>query len=102
MTSFNWKILDIQADDGLITQAHYHVTATDMDIEVTTEGNWYFIEPKVNIPFADVTEELVCQWVENESNNSIKARLQEQIDLLNKCKPVVAPWLPQVFTPKIG
>jgi hypothetical protein len=39
---FTWKILEISAKDGVITHARYHVTATQNDKSVETEGNWYF------------------------------------------------------------
>ena len=31
--------------------------------------------------------------------NLIKSRLEEQINELNNIQSVIAPWLPQVFTP---
>jgi hypothetical protein len=39
---FTWKILEVSAKDGVITHARYHVTATNEDKSVETEGNWYF------------------------------------------------------------
>jgi len=96
-----WKILEIYADDGLITSAKYHCSMSDEQNTVETEGYWHFSEPKMNVPFLEVTEEMVAKWVEDSSTiegvNIIKSRLQEQLQNIAQ-KPVVAPWLPQTFT----
>jgi hypothetical protein len=115
-----WKILDIEADNGLITKARYLVTAKNNVTEVSTEGWWHFQEPVLVIPFAEVKEEDVIGWIDAEASrptstlnpdgsvvtndkHQITARLEEQLVLLTEQagKKVVAPWLPQVFTPEI-
>jgi len=101
--NYKWLILDISAIDGLITHAKYQVIAQDEDNFVETEGNWWFENPVAKVPFAEVTEEMVISWIEQETMkdgiNLIKSRLEEQLNELNKQNSVVAPWLPQVFTP---
>ena len=62
---FTWKILEVSAKDGLITHARYHVTATQDDKSVETEGNWYFDCPTEKVPFDQVTEEMVSSWIES-------------------------------------
>ena len=37
----DWKILDIEANGDLITQAKYLVTATNDVTQVSTEGWWH-------------------------------------------------------------
>lgn len=106
MTTFNWKILEISADGELITHAKYYVVAeTDTGEKVETEGNWWFSNKILNKPFNQVTEEDVAAWIENETTqngvNLIKSRLEEQLAVLKDNRVVVAPWLPQIFTPKI-
>jgi len=102
MIHFTWKILNISAENEIITHAKYFVTASEDDRLVETEGNWWFNYP-VNTPFLDVTEEMVVSWIEKETMrdgvNIIKSRLEEQLNTLNVNNTVVAPWLPQVFTP---
>ena len=102
MTTFTWKILEISADQELITHAKYNVTADDLDHTVETEGNWWFNYP-VTIPFAEVTEEMVVSWIEKETMrdgiNIIKSRLEEQLNEIKVNHTVPAPWLPQVFVP---
>jgi len=103
MTTFTWKILEISADQELITHAKYNVTADDLDHTVETEGNWWFQNTVLNTPFADVTEEMIASWIEKETMkdgiNLIKFRLEEQLNEIKVNHTVPAPWLPQVFVP---
>jgi len=99
-----WKILEISAENELITHAKYFVTATEDDKKVETEGNWWFKNPVMTVPFAQVTEDMVAKWVESDTYkdgvNLITSRLIEQLKSLSK-QTVVPPWKPQVFTPNI-
>lgn len=105
MANLTWKILGIEAKDGLITNARYHVTAVDGNVVVETEGNWFFQEPKMETPFDQVTEEMVAKWVEDQAVQDgkplIKTRLEEQVAALKAQTKTVAPWMPQTFTPEI-
>jgi hypothetical protein len=100
-----WKILSMESVDDLIVQARYFVSATDGNNTVETEGNWFFQEPKLTVPFNDVTESLVIDWIKKEAvrdgESMIEARLAEQLQSLQQQKTTVLPWLPQVFTPEI-
>ena len=102
--SYKWSVTDLQAEDGRITSAKYHVTAEADGFSVDTEGNWFF-EGNATIPFADVTEGMVVGWIEGLSMRDgkcvIKSRLEEQLEALANRKPVIAPWMPQVFTPDL-
>lgn len=93
-----WKILSIEADGDLITQARYFASIADGDLTVETEGNWYFAEPKLSVPFEGVTEAMIIGWIDK---SGIEARLSEQLAALKKHKVTVAPWLPQTFTPEL-
>ena len=90
-----WKILEIQANGDLITGARYFCTKN----RVETEGWWNFAEPVLTIPFSDVTEEIVIGWVTRDIGAQVESRLDEQV--ATTPRTVVAPWLPQVFTPSI-
>lgn len=103
---FDWKILGVTADDkGLITQARYFVSIKEGKNTVETEGNWYFIEPSLKVPFDKVTEQNVIDWVKSEATqdgkNIVESRLQEQLTALILQRETVAPWAPQVFTVKL-
>ena len=99
-----WEISEISAENGLITHAKYFVTASENNEKVETEGNWWFKNPVLNVPFEQVTEDMVAKWIESETFkdgvNLITSRLIEQLKSLSK-KAVVPPWKPQVFTPNI-
>ena len=104
MTAFSWKILEVSAREGVITHAKYQVIAQSEDgFKVETEGNWWFKDLTLVKPFAEVTEDDVCKWIEEETTvlgiNSIKSALEEQ--LASKNRVVVAPWLPQIYTPSL-
>ena len=98
---FTWKILEVSAKDGVITHARYHVTASSENKSVETEGNWYFDCPIAKVPFEQVTEEMVANWIEKEAVRDgqchITVRLQEQLESLED--KVIPPWQPQIFTP---
>jgi len=101
-----WKILGIDSSDGeLITSAKYFASVSDNDLVVETEGHWTFREPKLNVAFADVTEDMIVAWVQAETMqdgaNMIEKRLNEQLDALKKQRVTPLPWAPQVFTPEI-
>jgi len=90
-----WKILEIQADGELITGARYFCSKNGLE----TEGWWNFAEPVLIVPFPDVTEDIVIGWVTADIGAQVEARLEEQAAATQRV--VVAPWLPQVFTPSI-
>ena len=96
-----WKILGIKADGDLITQAKYFVSHQGVE----TEGYWTFREPKLTVPFADVTEEMIVAWIQAETTedkvNMIEQRLAEQAAALKKERETPLPWMPQVFTPEL-
>jgi hypothetical protein len=101
--NYVWKILEVYADKGAITSVRYFCSLSDEDNTVETEGYWDFPETG-NVPFSDVTEEMIAKWIEESADegdkNVIKSRLAEQLKTLPK-KPVPAPWMPQTFTPDI-
>ena len=103
--SIIWKILNISAESGVITEAKYFVKATDEVNVVETEGNWHFDKFTCNTPFADVTEKMVIEWIKagamRDGRNVIESRLEEQLALLNKSNSVASPWKPPVFTLEI-
>jgi hypothetical protein len=96
---FTWKILEISASNNVITHARYHVTAQDQKKSVETEGNWFFDCPTEKVPFAEVTEEMVANWIETEAVKDgkchITERLKEQLEQLET--QVIPPWKPQIF-----
>lgn len=105
MITYTWKILEIDAKDGLITEVKYSVKAKEIDTVVETEGYWRFGDPVLRKPLLEVKEEDVIAWVKQdamqEGKNIIESRLEEQLANLAKDK-VKLPWVAQVFTVNLG
>jgi hypothetical protein len=105
MTTYKWKIHEIDATEGLITEVKYSVLARDIDLTVETEGYWKFGDPVLRKPLLEVKEEDVIAWVKADSMregvNIIESRLEEQLANLEKDK-VKLPWVAQVFTVNLG
>ena len=99
--NFQWKILEVFAKDEVITGAKYHLIGTKDDISVETEGNWHFDCPVATIPYAQVTEQNIIDWIEADAifdgKNHIKMGIEKQIEALKLHKPTPMPWKPQVF-----
>ena len=105
MTTYKWKIHEIDATEGLITEVKYSVLARELDTTVETEGYWKFGDPVLRKPLLEVKEEDVIAWVRADSMregvNIIESRLEEQLANLEKDK-VKLPWVAQVFTVNLG
>ena len=103
--NYQWKILEVFAQDEVITGARYHLVGTEDDLSVETEGNWFFDCPTAKVPFLEVTEEMIVGWIEadavKDGENHIKQGIKNQLEALKSHKPVPAPWMPQVFKPEI-
>ena len=97
----DWKILSIEAQDGLILKAKYFASLSDNQNTVETEGYCHFLDPKMTVPFSDVTEEMIVSWIQEETENAIEDRLAEQMAALKKQRVTPLPWMPQVFTPEL-
>ena len=87
MTTFTWTInqLDRETVDGYVFTAHYSVNAADDTYSSGAYGSIGFERPDTLIPFSDLTEELVLDWVKekiggDEKVQEIQAALQAQLD----------------------
>ena len=102
---YTWKLLEVTAENGLVTHAYYHVTATDGENTVETEVNHYFKKNEIKIPYEEIREKTILDWINDETTvnevSSIKSRLDEQLSELKKTKTVGFPWLANTFTPNI-
>jgi len=102
---YTWKLVEITAENDLITHAYYHVSATDGENTVETEGNHYFKGSEAVIPYAEVREKTILDWINDETTidevSIIKSRLDEQLLELKKEKTIGFPWLANTFKPNI-
>ena len=100
-TEFNWRIAQLERNtsDGVVFTAHYTIDAKD---EAYSAGAYGSVgleqpDPETTIPFDDLTEELVVEWVKEklggeEKVEEIEAALQSQLD--EKHAPTKAAGLP--------
>jgi len=102
MINYTWKILKIFSKNELITGIKYKLIGDDQTTIIESEGTYYFQDPVLTLPFRDVTELIVIDWLEKETmingQSHIKSGIEKQFNELENIE-VVAPWLPQVYTP---
>jgi len=76
--------LERNADDDGVVTAHYHVSKTDGDYSASSYGTCGFTpEPSTEgfVPFEDLTEALVIEWVKDSLDvEAIEAGLTAQIE----------------------
>ena len=101
MINYTWKILKVFSDGELITGVKYSMIGTDNQTSIVSEGNHQFIDPELNIPFADVTEKDIIDWLEKETfrdgQSHVKSGIERQFKTLIH-QEVDAPWMPKTFT----
>jgi len=86
-TTFTWAIANLEREtaDGFVFTAHYTVNANDGTYSSGAYGSVGFQRPDNLIPFADLTEAEVIDWVKEALGGAdkiaeIEAALQSQID----------------------
>ena len=102
-TTFTWKIaqLERETSDGYVFTAHYTVDANDGTYSAGAYGSLGLARPEGKmIPFSQLTEEQVVQWVKDsfglEKVAEIEAALQSQLDEQHApTKAAGLPWLMQ-------
>lgn len=99
-TVFSWKIanLERETDDGFVFIAHYTVNANDGTYTSGAYGSLGFERPDKLIPFSELTEETVVEWVKEkfgeEKVAEIEAALQAQLDEQHQpTKAAGVPWV---------
>ena len=90
--------LDRQTSDGLVTTAHWRVSAVDGEHTAGAYGSVGFTRGDDFTPFEELTEEQVLGWVKSQLEVAeIEASLASQIE--KQKNPVTAhglPWTPEV------
>ena len=96
----DWKILDIEQKDGLITHAEFFVSLTDGTNIVEQQGTHEFANPVLKTPLKEVKEQNIIDWIVAESTqdgiNIIQSNLEKQ--LVQKEKTTL-PWVFSTFKP---
>lgn len=104
MTTFNWKIKQTLSSGNELISVHYLLTASDETHEVQSEGH-ADVKGKIDVPYEDIREStifdcLARMYLQDEPN-SLKCRLQEQLDYLKNEMSTEVPWKAQIFTVKL-
>jgi len=99
-TTFTWAIANLEREtaDGFVYTGHYTVNATDGEAySAGAYGSIGFERPEELIPFDDLTQEIVIEWVKEklgeEQVEKVETALESQID--EKRAPTKAsgtPW----------
>ena len=99
MIEITWNIANLEREtsDGFVYTAHYTVSATDGTYSSSLYGSVGFQRPETLIPFDDLTQDLVVEWVKEalgeERLEGINDALENQIDEQNQpTKLSGVPW----------
>lgn len=100
-TNFVWGIntLERKTDDGFVFVAHYGISANDDTYSSSAYGSVGFERPDNLIPYSDLTEDTVIEWVKetlggDEKVAEIEAALQTQLDEQHApTKAAGVPWV---------
>jgi hypothetical protein len=102
MIQFNWSILEVYGDESTITKVKYFLKAQDESNTVETEGYHQFSEGAVCKPFAEIKEEDLIRWLDQDTTkdeiNIIKLNLEKQLESLKSSDKAEFPWLANTFT----
>lgn len=86
-TTFTWSVasLDRTVADGVVGTVHYTVDAADETYRAGAYGSVGLEAGETVIPYADLTEEVVVEWVKTaiggeEKVAEVEAALQAQLD----------------------
>lgn len=86
-TTFTWKVSQLEREtaDGFVYTAHYTVNASDDTYSSGAYGSVGLERPDTLIPYSDLTEEQVIEWIKEKIGGSekvteIEAALQSQLD----------------------
>ena len=98
--AFEWKICDClrSTDDGFVFSIYFSVTSVYSFLTYTFNSNVTLDRPNILIPFDDLDEELMLEWVKNKLGESNVKQIQNTIaDRLKKVEqPDFASGLPWV------
>jgi len=98
-TTFSWRIANMEREtaDGFVFTVHYTVNAEDGTYSAGAYGSLGLERPDSLIPFDDLTEEMVVDWVKekfgDEKVEEIEQALQSQLDEKHApSKQAGVPW----------
>jgi hypothetical protein len=101
MINYTWSILEVFGNQT-IEKVRYLLKAQDETNTVETEGYHSFSEGTVVKPYAEIKEEDLIRWLDQDTTkdeiNIIKLNLDRQLELLKSSDKADFPWLANTFT----
>ena len=101
MINYTWSILEIFGDQT-IAKVRYLLKAQNEQNIVETEGYHQFSEGVVCKPFAEIKEEDLIRWLDQDTTqnevNIIKLNLENQLESLKNSNKAEFPWSANTFT----
>jgi hypothetical protein len=101
MINYQWLILEIFGNET-VAKVRYLLKAQDESNNVETEGYHTFSEGVVYKRFAEIKEEDLMLWLEQDTTkdevNIIKFNLEKQLESLKSSEKADFPWLANTFT----
>jgi hypothetical protein len=101
MTEYTWSILEVFGDQT-IAKVRFLLKAQNETNTVETEGYHQFSEGAVCKPFAEIKEEDLIRWLDQDTTkdevNIIKLNLEKQLESLKNSDKAEFPWLANTFT----
>lgn len=93
---FTWKILEMYADGDKLIAVRYHLTGSDENNTVESEGRHTFESGTVNKPLVDIVENDIGHWIEKDTTQNgvchIKLGVENQLKALETSFKVNFPW----------
>ena len=101
MIIYKWSILEVYGNQT-ISKVRFLLKAQDEENIVETEGYHSYLEGSVNKAFADIKEEDLIRWLDQDTTkdevNIIKLNLEKQLESLKSSEKANFPWLADTFT----
>jgi hypothetical protein len=101
MINYQWSILETFGNET-ITKVRYLLKAQNESNTVETEGYHQFSDGAVCKPFAEIKEEDLIRWLDQDTTkdeiNIIKLNLEKQLESLKSSDKAEFPWLANTFT----
>ena len=95
--NITWTIssLDRRTSDGFIQVAHWNATGTEGEHSASVYATCSFADGEINIPYANVTEANVLEWVwaNGVDKEAVEASIADRIEALkNPVQASGTPW----------
>jgi hypothetical protein len=102
MINYEWSILKVFSEHEKITEVQFLLKAQNETNTVETEGYHCFSEGTIVKPYAEIKEEDLIRWLDQDTTkddvNIIKLNLDKQLEALKNSKKSEFPWLVDTFT----